>query len=533
MNRDFDPYDLALEQRLIGPLLARRARSEGERTFLSVGGRDWSFAQTDRACRALARGMAARGMAAQECVALLLPNGAEIILSWFACALLRLVNVPLNPALGGTLLETPLRDSAARGIVVSRQTLPALASLRAEVRAQFDWVAVVGGIDGAELPAGPREYLDFADLMIGEGDDPEREADFRDRQTIFYTSGTTGPAKGVQTVNAHQFSAACGFLRAVGLTRDDVLYTPFPLFHGLAARLGVLPCLLVGARAVIGERFSATRFWEEVTACGATVAHSIFSTPGILLERPPGPYDRAHTVRAMFNSHSNPAFEARFNTRLVEAFSMTETGFVLYARWPEHREGSAGRVHEDWEARLVDELDRPVPDGEAGELVLRPKLPFIMMQGYLEQPAATVAAFRNLWFHTGDILRRDADGWHFYVDRSKERIRRRGENLSSHEIEEMTGTHPELVECAALPHPAGPHDDDIRLVAVRRTTSAPTEPELIAWLEQRLPKAMVPRYVEFVDMLPRTATSKIEKVKLIRAGLGPTAWDRTRQGDAG
>jgi crotonobetaine/carnitine-CoA ligase len=507
---EFDPRDLPLAERRIGPLLAWRAREEGQRTFLTVGGRAWSFAETQRQCRALARGLVARGVKAQECVALMLPNCAEMIFAWFACALVRAVNVPINPALTGAMLAKPFTDSRARGLIIHRDFLPALETLPAEMRAQLQWIAVVGE--------------NFEELMIESGPDPEREADFRDLQTVFYTSGTTGPAKGVQTVNAHQFSAASGFVRAVGLTRDDILFTPFPLFHGLAARLGVLPCLLTGAQVVVGPRFSASRFWEDATACKATVAHTIFSTPRILLERAPGPFDRAHRVRAMFNAHANPAFEERFGVKLVEAFSMTETGFVLYMPWPEHRPGSAGRVHEDWEAALLDDKDRPVQHGEAGEFVVRPKLPYIMMQGYMNQSAATVAAFRNLWFHTGDMMRQDADGYFYYLDRAKERIRRRGENISSYDIEEAVGSHPEIEECAALPHPAGPDDDDVRLVAVKRAGAKLTEPELVAWLEPRLPRAMLPRYVEFLESLPHTPTNKVEKVKLIRAGLSAAAW---------
>ena len=526
VKSDFDPYDVPLEQRRIGPLLALRAREEGERAFLTVGARTWTFAQTDSQCRALARGLAGRRLAAQEHLVVMLPNCAEMVFAWFACALLRVVNVPVNQSLRGAMLDRPFQDSRARGLIIHRDFVPAIEGLAEEVRTQLEWVAVLGGLDGIELPRGPQQYMDFDELVIGEGPDPEREADFRDVQTVFYTSGTTGPAKGVQTVNAHQFSAASGLLRAVGLTRDDVLYTPFPLFHGLAARLGVLPALMVGAQAVVGERFAASRFWEEATACRATVAHTIFSTPRILLERPAGPQDRSHRVRAMFNAHANPAFEERFGVKLVEAFSMTETGFVHYVRWPERRPGSVGREHEDWEAALLDDKDRPVARGEAGELVVRPKLPYIMMQGYLNQPAATVASFRNLWFHTGDMMRQDEDGYYYYLDRAKERIRRRGENISSFDIEQAAGAHPGIEECAALPHPAGPDDDDVRLVAVRRAGATLTEAEFLSWLEQRLPRSMLPRYIEFMPSLPHTPTNKVEKVKLIRAGLSAAAWEK-------
>ncbi|HEY5899774.1 MAG TPA: AMP-binding protein [Burkholderiales bacterium] len=525
MSASFDPYDVPLEQRRIGPLLALRAGADAERPFLTVGGRTWTFAEADKECRAVGRGLIARKVAAQECVAIMLPNCAEMVFTWFACALVRAVNVPINPALRGAMLETPFRDSAARGLVIHRDFVAAIETLSDEVRRRLEWVAVVGGSAGLQLPAGPAEYVDFDRLCIRDGPDPEREADFRDLQTVFYTSGTTGPAKGVQTINAHQFSAASGFLRAVGLEREDILFTPFPLFHGLAARLGVLPCLLVGAHAVVGSRFSATRFWEEVAACKATVAHTIFSTPRLLLERPAGRHDRAHRLRAMFNAHANPAFEERFGVTLVEAFSMTETGFVLYTRWPDRRPGSCGRVHEDWEAVLLDDKDRAVKRGEPGQLAVRPKLPYIMMQGYMKQPGATVAAFRNLWFHTGDMMRQDADGYFYYLDRAKERIRRRGENISSHDIEQTASDHPAIEECAALPHPAGPDDDDVRLVAVRRAGTSLTEADYFAWLAQRLPRPMLPRYIEFMASLPHTATNKIEKVKLISAGLGASAWE--------
>lgn len=525
----FDPTDIPLEHRLIGPLLAWRAEEDKDRCFIEFGAHRLSFSQVHRRTQALARGLTARGVGIQEHVALLLPNGIEIILAWFACALIRAINVPLNPGLAGRMLDRPMRDTATRCLIVGRTQIGALAELGESVRKALEWVAVVGGLDGLELPHGPAQYIDWNELFIDGEDDPARSADFRDRQTVFYTSGTTGPAKGVQTVNAHQFSAACGFIRAVALSKSDILYTPFPLFHGLAARLGVLPCLIVGAKAVIAPKFSASRYWRDLTECQATVAQSIFSTPAILLEQPPGPYDRAHRVRALYNSHSNPVFEERFGTRLVEAFSMTETGFVLYSRWPHHKPGSAGQVHEDWEADLVDEFDRPVPTGESGELIVRPKLPYIMMQGYLNQPEASVAACRNLWFHTGDIMRRDKEGWFFYVDRAKERIRRRGENISSFDIEQIAAEHPAVAQCAALPYPAGPHDDDIRLLVVLKPDQTIDAPKLSEWLSSHMPALLRPRYIEFIAEFPLTATNKIEKVKLIREGLSKHAWDRTKE----
>jgi len=288
----------------------------------------------------------------------------------------------------------------------------------------------------------------------------------------------------------------------------------------------------VGAHVVVAERFSASRFWQQAAECGATVGHTIFTIPPILKARAPGPEDRAHKLRCMYNAHHDTEFEERFNVRLVEAYGMTETGLVVYTPYPERREGAAGRIHEDWEAMIVDENDLPVPVGESGEIVLRPKKPFIMMQGYLDKPADTLAAWRNLWFHTGDIARVDEDGYFYFVDRKKDRIRRRGENISSWDVENYVGAHPAVAECVALPHPAEAGEDDIRVVVVFKQGEEITPQALAEWLEERMPRFMLPRYIEPLPELPRNPTSKVEKYKLTQAGLGETAWDREAHADA-
>jgi crotonobetaine/carnitine-CoA ligase len=230
-------------------------------------------------------------------------------------------------------------------------------------------------------------------------------------------------------------------------------------------------------------------------------------------------------VRAIFNAAHDLEFESRFGVRTLEAFAMTETSYLLYNRYPQRTLGSTGRAHEDWDVELVDDHDVPVAVGKAGELVARPRKPYIMMQGYHNKPQATLEAWRNLWFHTGDILRRDEDGNFFYIDRKKERIRRRGENVSSSEVEKGVSVHYAIAECAVIAHPAAEGEDDIRLVAVLKAGAVLAPAELFAWLRERLPKFMLPRYIEFVDELPRTGTSKVEKRALQQQGLSPGAWD--------
>ncbi|MBI4182796.1 MAG: AMP-binding protein [Proteobacteria bacterium] len=525
-----DIYNLPLNERLLGPILKARAISEGPRTYLRFLDRRYSFAETERITRALARGMKGVGVKRHDMVGLFLPNGPEFVFAWYACCLLGAAMVPINVSYKGFMLENPLTDSGAKGLFLDRSLVASFATADDAVRRRLDWVAVAGGIEGLDLPKGPRRYLAFDELLLAEGPDPEDACDFRDIHSVMYTSGTTGPSKGVLISNAHFFSSASTFLRALRLERSDVLYTPLPLFHGLASRLGVLPALMVGAEVAIGERYSSSGFWKEATESNATVAHTIFTIPPILKAREPGPYDRAHRLRAMYNAHHDPEFEERFGVRLVEAYGMTETGLVFYTPYPERREGSAGRIHEDWEAMLVDDMDMPVPVGEPGEIALRPRLPWIMSQGYLNKPQVTVDTWRNLWFHTGDIARVDADGYFYFVDRKKERIRRRGENVSSWEVEHYVGGHPDVAECVALPHPAAAGEDDIRVLVVARPGKSLTPVALMDWLGERMPHFMVPRYIEIVPQIPRSQTNKVEKYRLFEQGLGPTAWDREAAG---
>jgi crotonobetaine/carnitine-CoA ligase len=522
---DIDIYKLPLEKRTFGWILAHRARADAARPYMSVGGKTYTFAETSERVRALARGLAARGIGPGDYLAMMLPNCAEFVLNWYATVLRGAAMVPINPQYRGFLLEAPLRETKTRGLVIHRSLVEALATLDAEVRAGLEWVAIVGGTDGLVLPAGLK-VVAFESLFDKAGGDPEVEATYRDIHSVMYTSGTTGPSKGVLISNGQFFSSACVFLRAVALTRDDILFTPLPLFHGLASRLGVLPAMMVGAHVHIDERFSGSQFWQRAAACGATVGHTIFSIPPILKAQPPAPQDRAHRLRCMYNANYDAEFEERFNVRLVEAFGLTETGLFVFTDYPDRRPGSAGRVHEDYEAQIVDDFDTPMPVGQPGEIVLRPKKPFIMMQGYLNKPADTVAAWRNLWFHTGDIGRQDEDGYFYFLDRKKDRIRRRGENVSSWDVENFVIAHPAIAECVALPHPAPAGEDDIRVVVALKPGAALTAPELGRWLETRMPKFMLPRYIEFVPVLPRNPTSKVEKYKLVAQGLGADSYDR-------
>lgn len=535
-------HELPLTQRVLGPILRARAERDGDRVYIQAGVRRWTFRETDTLVRDLSRGLMDLGLSKGDRVGLFLPNDPAFIFGWYATNLAGGTTVPINPSFTSFLLDYILEDADVCGLVTTRALLPVVAQVSAARRTRLRFVLLADG-DGegegegsSEVGAAPVDSSDAlpAPLTLAglqargaaRGGASEVPLDFTDVHSIMYTSGTTGPSKGAIVPNGQYFSASCTFLRAVNLQRDDVLYTPLPLFHGLASRLGALPCLLVGARYVLAPRFSASRFWQEVTECGATVAHTIFTLPAMLKAQPPGPFDRAHRLRAMYNSNHDPEFEARFGVPLHEAYGLTEVGLSHYTRYPDRRPGSCGKTHEDWEARIVDPQGRELPVGEPGEIVLRPRLPSIMMKGYLNKPEETQRVSRDLWFHTGDFGRQDEDGYFYFVARHTDRIRRRGENVSPHEVETLLCRHPAIADCAALAHPANEGEDDIRVVLVRRPDTQVTPAEVMDWLTGRMPYFMMPRYISFAAALPRNPVGKIEKYKLIAAGLAADEWDR-------
>ena len=518
-------YDLPLSQRSIGRFLRLRAREDANRPYLTFGATTFTFLETEQCCRDLARGLAQRGIHEGSRVLLLLPNCVEFIFTWYACSLLGATIVPLNTNLKGVLLEAQIEDAQAHAVIVKDELLPALDSIRTEFKRLIPWLAVAGDSQGADKIVDGDRLVSFEDLFQRGDDDPEVPADYRRIQMISYTSGTTGPAKGVMLPDALTFTSACTFMRLSAMTRDDVLYSPLPLFHGLSSRMCALPALVLGAHAVIDERFSASRYWEQAAKCNATLGYVVHAIVPLIKAQPPGTFDRAHRLRAIFNAAHDLAFEARFGVRTLEAFAMTETSYLLYFPYAQRTLGSTGRAHEDWDIALVDDHDVPVPTGQPGELVGRPRKPYLLMQGYHNKPQATLEAWRNLWFHTGDILRRDAEGNYFYIDRKKERIRRRGENVSSTDVERGVSAHPAIAECVVLAHAASAGEDDIRLVAVLKAGVELAPAELHAWLKERLPKFMWPRYIEVVDTLPRTGTNKVEKTRLVQQGLSAGAWD--------
>ncbi len=513
--------DIPYEQRVLGNILADRASRYAEQPFLTVGGRCYTFTEAYEISQAFARGLKRLGVAPGEPVLLMLNNSAEFVFSWFALMLLNATCVPVNTAYVGEMLAYVVGDVKARIVITSVDLAPAISGLSAEQRGELTTMIVSNGCAGPSA----LDILAWEDLMITSGAPVQASAHPGDRAFICYTSGSTGPSKGVIVPHSQVLQTVQTFINAVGMTPEDTIFSPLPLFHGMSRSMAVLPALFLGAQVHLAARFSASSFWADVRNADATISTTIFTIPPILKSRPHTDDDRNHKVRVMFNAHHDLEFEERFGVRLVEAYGMTEVSLPISTVYPQRVLGASGKPGDEWEAMLVDDRGLAVPAGSVGELLLRPRKPGLMMDGYFNKPEATLSAFRGLWFHTGDLMRVGEDGYYFYAGRMKERIRRRGENISAHEVEIIAARHPEIVECAVLGVPAGDFEDDVYLIAVLRNEDAISAAQLHTWLASKLPKFMVPRYIEFRSHLPKTGSAKIERHALLADTSIIDAWD--------
>jgi len=545
--------DYPLEHRTVGHVLADKARRHGGRPFLTFEGERVSYEALHVRTNRLANGLARLGVGKGDHVALLLDNTADLLLLELALGKLGAVAVPVNAAARGDLLRYFLTQSASSLVVVDAEFVDRIRELGdglPAVRA----VVVRGGDDGGRrAPGGQRAIpVDESGLRAVEGKPtvplrelaadsdatPTHTVHFHDPHYILYTSGTTGRSKGVMVCQAHGFGVAEVFSRHVPLAPSDVFYTCLPLFHANAIWNTCYTALWNDASVALSRRFSASRLWDEIRAAGATQFTALGSMIHLIWNQPARPDDAENPVRLCFTVPTPPAFirefEARFQLGVVTWFSMTENfPITLYVPGdPPEKMASIGRPRGDADVRVVDDDDVEVPPGEVGELVFRPAEPWRVMLGYYELDAATLANNRNLWFHTGDRVRADEDGWLWYVDRKKDSIRRRGENISAWELESIIGQHPAVSAVAAIAVPSEMAEDEVMVYVVPRDGERLTAEEIIRFCGGRMPYFMVPRYVDFIDELPRTPTEKVEKYKLrarARATL-PRVWDRERAG---
>jgi crotonobetaine/carnitine-CoA ligase len=475
--------------RTLPGLLQRQAERHGDRRLVRANGKEWTVAETRDAAARLAGALAAEGVGRGDRVVVVSENRVEVIEVWLGCAWLGAIFVPVNPGLKGAQLDHVLGDADAK-LVLTESDLDALP---------------------------PAEPVERHDTMPG------------DPAAILYTSGTTGPSKGVVCPQEQWYWWARLTGEVLGIGPDDVLYTCLPLFHTNALNT-FCQALLWGATYALGPRFSASRFWRRCAEAEATVTYLLGPMVSILLRQPPSPHDRAHRVRIALAPATPPElhepFRERFGVQLIDAWGSTETNIVLSNTHEDNRPGTIGRVLDPFEARVVDENDTDVPDGTPGELLVRSREPDAFATGYFGREEATADAWRGGWFHTGDRVVRDPDGSFRFVDRIKDVIRRRGENISAFEVEQALQSHPDVAAAAVIPVPSELGEDEVMACVVVKEGAVIQPGDLVTFCDEQLAPFAVPRYVEFVDALPLTPSGKIEKYKLRERGVTAGTWDR-------
>ena len=512
-------------------LVARRGEELGDTPFLSfaLDGGEVSYGAAAEAARAVAGGLGRLGVARGERVLMMLRNRSEFALAMLGVSEAGGIQVPVNVDYRGPFLEHLVNTSEAATLIVEDELLDAVAASLGSLPGLRSVVVV-----GDPVDLGPRVRVSSLAELLAAGPAAARpRSRASDPAAIHFTSGTSGRSKGALLPHAAVHLLAERNRELLDLRAGDAYLTELPLFH-INAQMSLYSSLLVGARLRVERRFSAGAWLERIRAAGATHTSFLGVMLGFVLAQPERPDDADNTLRSAWTvpCPAGPAltFRRRFGLeRIVTSYGSTEIGMITHRIVGEGPDVSAGRIADDlYDVRVVDEYDEEVPEGEVGELIVRPRLPWTTTLGYVGLPDAAFTAYRNLWFHTGDAVRLDAERNLTFVDRFDDRIRRRGENVASADVEGVLAAHPAVAEAAVVAVPADEEggEDEIKAVVVAQAGAVLDAESVWAWCDERLPYFAVPRYVELALELPKTPTSKVRKNELRAAGVGDATADR-------
>lgn len=513
--------------------LARAVATRPDTMFVNIAGDKRSYREIDQLSNRMAHALAALGIGAGDTVVTIFDSSIDVLSCWFAINKLGAIWVPINTAYEGEFLRHQITDSCAKLVICEPHYLERVVAL-ADVLPQVQRI-LVREADSFPACAIPIEALD---RHRGDDDSPvDVRVQPQDLAALMYTSGTTGASKGCML--SHNYLCMWGRqqLRAVPLAEDDISYTCLPMFHS-AAMIVVMGALVAGLPCAIWPRFSLSSFWEDVEASGATKAQFMASIFALVAKAPDSPaMQRCYgQLRMVYGQPISPGvretWKQRFGVKIVSSWAYGQTeGVRLSMVTPEETppETSCGRIAEEFDVRIFDADGAPLPDGEIGEIVFRPHEANTMFEGYWKRPELTAQVWRSLWMHTGDLGRIE-NGYLFFMDRAKDYLRCRGENISSFELERAFMAHPDVAEIAV--HAVSPQDgeDEIKATIVLRAGAEGCAESLCRWSLDKLPYFAVPRYFEFRPELIKNPTGKILKYRLRDEGVTASTWDRQAAG---
>lgn len=523
-----------ISENVVGKLIQEKARLHKDRVFLSFEDEKVTYEQLDLLSNRFANRFRDLGLQKGDKVAIMMKNHPNFLYVWFGSAKLGAVEVPINTAYKGDLLKHIINNSESKLLIIDESFLERLLIMKDDLK-KLKQIICFGQFDKNLLESMPVPVSSLDDLFNGSSDPPDVEVRPKDPAGIIYTSGTTGLSKGAVCPHNYFIHLAKLIVQLREAHSGDILYTFLPLFHINAQLMTVMTAVIADARMVLSDRFRASTFWDEIREHGATQFNYLGAVMTILAKQERKPDDRDNPVRIAFGAACPPDvmehLEERFGLICLEGFGMTEVGIVIHDDIRARRKGSCGRVLDEYyDVQLVDDEDVEVGIGEIGEIVVRPKKPYIMMTEYYNMPDKTLEVYGNLWFHTGDYAKKDEDGYFYFVDRKKDALRRRGENISSFEVEKVINTHPKVLESAVFAVPSELGEDEVKANIVLKPAEDLPPEDLIRYCNERMAYFAVPRYLEFVEELPKTPTNRLEKYRLREMGLTANTWDRVKAG---
>lgn len=512
--------------------MEQRAKSRPTDRFVRFEDSDLTYEQFHLSGNKAGNAFLQLGLTKGVTCAVMLPNCPEFLAVWLGLTRIGVIEVPINTAFRGDLLTYILNKAECKAIVISSQWAERIHQIESDLL-HLQHVIVVD--DGNHLIPHKMDWYSYGELISRASDHHiDDHIQPEDSSLILFTSGTTGPSKGVTLTHRANFSVAKTACELMNYGPEDRLFTAFPLFHVNARYTTILVALLVDCDVVMHSKFSASRFWDICRREQITAFNFMGSLLTMLMKQPQRDGDADNPVQKAFGAPTPleiyEAFEERFQVKISEVYGSTELGTALYNPASSFRKGSCGFPVPIYEVEIHDEHDNPCPPGVVGEIVARPKQPHIMFSGYYGMPEATVETWRNLWFHTGDIGLKDEDGYFYFIDRKKDVVRRRGENISSYEVERVINDHPKVLESAVVGVPSELSEEEVLAAIILKEGQTLNPEELLDFCQERMAHFAIPRFIKFVKELPTNSSQRVEKYKLRQEGITRDTWDRERVG---